>query len=220
MEEYMKSSLNLKEIEKRAFRSTYQDGLRDIYYGLIVICLAVFMDRPDEGYGWTNIAFMVGSFLIAYILFRMGKKFITTPRLGQVVFGEVRRQKKRTMSIVLGVFVACQFLLLLVTAFGWFNPSFGGRLATLLNGKNELLLVSTIGSLIVCVGMSVTAYFSDYLRGYYIAILMALAVFLIIYFDQPIFPALIGILIVLPGIMLLVRFLKQYPLPKEEGRYE
>lgn len=212
----MNTSLNLKEIEKRAFRSTYQDGLWDIYYGLIVICMAVFMDRPEEGYGWTNIALMAGSFLIAWFLFRMGKKFITIPRLGQVVFGEARKQKKRTMSIVLGIFVACQFILLLVTAFGWLNPPFGRRLGSLLDGKNELLLVSTIGSLIVCVGMSVTAYFSDFPRGFYIAILMALAVFLILYFDQPIFPALIGVLIVLPGIWLLIRFLKQYPRSREE----
>ncbi len=216
----MSASLNLKEIEKRAFRSTYQDGLWDIYYGLIVIFMAVFMDRPEEGYGWLNIVLMAGSFLIAFFLFRLGKKLITTPRLGQVVFGEVRKKKKRTMSIILGIFVGLQFLLLMITAFGWLNPTFGRQLGSLLEGKNELLLVSTIGSMIVCVGMSVTAHFSDFPRGYYISILMSLAVFLILYFDQPLFPAIIGVLIVLPGVLLLVRFLKQYPLAKDEVSHE
>jgi hypothetical protein len=38
----MTTKLDLKEIEKRAFLSTYQDGIWDIYYGLIVICVTFF----------------------------------------------------------------------------------------------------------------------------------------------------------------------------------
>ncbi len=48
----MNSVLNLKEIEKRAFRSTYQDGLWDIYYGLVVISmgfLSIIRKRDTVG---------------------------------------------------------------------------------------------------------------------------------------------------------------------------
>ncbi len=64
--------------------------------------------------------------------------------------------------------------------------------------------------------MIVSACFSDFPRGYYSAILMALAVFLMIYLNQPIYPILIGGLILLPGLVLFVRFLKTFPLqPKD-----
>ena len=33
----MSTQLNLKEIERKAFRSTYQDGLWDIHLGLIFV---------------------------------------------------------------------------------------------------------------------------------------------------------------------------------------
>ena len=36
----MTNQINLKEIERKAFRSTFQDGLRDMHYGLIVICMS------------------------------------------------------------------------------------------------------------------------------------------------------------------------------------
>ena len=43
----MSTHLNLKEIERKAFRSTYEDGLWDIYFGLIVICMSIFIYRPE-----------------------------------------------------------------------------------------------------------------------------------------------------------------------------
>ena len=44
------AQINLKEIERKAFRSTYQDGLWDIYFGLIVVGMSIFIYRPPEGY--------------------------------------------------------------------------------------------------------------------------------------------------------------------------
>lgn len=216
----MASPINLKELEKQAFRSTYQDGLWDIYYGLIVVFLTLFLDRPDDDLGWVYLLLMAVSFIICQWLLNVGKKYITIPRLGQVTFGAIRKQKKRNMSIILGIIVFIQVVMLVVTMFGWLNPGFGAKLHTLFAGSNDLLLVSTIGALIVCTGMSVKAYFSDFMRGYYIALLMGLAVFMILYFQQPIFPFVIGILILLPGVMLLVRFLQHYPLPGEEVNHE
>lgn len=213
MEEYMSASLNLKEIEKRAFRSTYQDGMWDIYYGLVVISMAFFIYHPKTGYSWINIAMMVGSLLIAYSLFYLGKKFITIPRLGQVVFGETRKQKKRLMILFVSIVVSFQVLLLLATAFGWKIGFSDGRL-------NEHLLVSLIASLIVYAGMTIIIFFSDFLRGFYISFLMALAVFLMVYFNQILFAVAIGLIIVIPGIVLLVRFLYRYPLIKIEDHNE
>lgn len=211
MEEKMKSTMNLKEIEKRAFRSTYQDGLWDIYYGLIVISMALFIYRPEKGYGWWNMVLMSVSFLVFYFLFFLGKKYITVPRLGLVKFGELRRKRNRTMGIVLSVFIALQILMVIATATGWFYKQFGSWMALHLKGSHELLLVSIISSLMVCVGMSVIAHFSDFIRGYYITIMMSLAVFIMIYLNKPLIPVILGLVIVIPGVVMLARFISQYP---------
>ena len=42
------NQINLKELERKAFRSTYQDGLWDMYFGLIVICMSFFLYKPTN----------------------------------------------------------------------------------------------------------------------------------------------------------------------------
>lgn len=212
----MNSQLNLKELERKAFRSTYQDGLWDMNMGLIVIGMALFVFRPDEGYGARNIIMMVLSFSLANLVFWVGKKFVTVPRMGQVSFGPLRKKKNRTLAIIMGAIVLVQAGFVLLTAAGWLNAGFGAKLSSLLGGSPERMLVAALGSLFVGPPMILIAYFSDFTRGYYIAVLMALAVFLMILFNQPIYPILIGVVILVPGVVLFVRFLHKYPLHREE----
>jgi len=82
------------------------------------------------------------------------------------------------------------------------------------------LAVATLGSLFVGPSFILIAYFLDFPRGYFIAVMMALAVFLMIYLNQPIYPIIIGILIVVPGVVLFLRFLQRYPLHKEETKHD
>jgi len=217
----MSTQLNLKEIERKAFRSTYEDGLWDIYFGLIVICMSIFIYRPASGYSPMNIILAVLAMSVAYSLFWAGKKYITLPRMGQVRFGDIRRKKKTTMAVFLSVVVLVQLIVLGLTTLGWLNPEVGARVNSLLKSKDLMdLTVALIGSLFVVSGMTLTAYFSDFPRGYFIAAMMALAVFLMIYLNQPVYPILIGALMIIPGAVLFLRFLKKYPLPGEAGRDE
>ncbi|HNT74170.1 MAG TPA: hypothetical protein PKH77_04015 [Anaerolineae bacterium] len=217
----MSAQLSLKEIERKAFRSTYQDGLWDIYYGLIVMCMSIFVYRPPKGYSPMNIILSTLMISLSYGLFWAGKKYITLPRMGQVRFGSMRKQKARTLAIVLGVFVLIQVGLVGLTTLGWLNPDAGAKLNTYLNERNSgLLVVAVIGALMVGPSIIVIAYFSDFPRGYYIAIMMALAVFVMIYLNQPLYAIMIGGLIILPGLVLFVRFLKTYPLQPKDGSYE
>jgi hypothetical protein len=217
----MTTKLDLKEIEKRAYRSTYQDGLLDICFGLIVVSMAVSLHRPATGFSFMNTLLSMGGILVANVFFLVGKKYITAPRLGQVVFGEVRKRKTRTMIIVLSVFVFFQVILLGITSMGWLNDKLSNKLNLFL-GEHDmgLLVVASIGSLIVGCGMVMIAYFTDFSRGFYIAILMAITVFLMIFMNEPLLPILIGAVILVPGIFLLVRFLNKYPLRLKEDSHE
>ncbi len=216
----MNTQLDLKEIERKAFRSTYQDGLLDLEFGLIIVGMSIFIYRPASGYSVLNIILMLGTFVLANLLFWLGKKFVTLPRMGQVKFGETRKKRNRTMIIVLLCFVALQVALLALTVFGWLDPQVAQKVNAYLKDRNIMdLVVALIGALIVSCGMLLVAYFTDFARGYYIAIMMSLAVFLMIYINKPLYPILIGALILIPGIVLFVRFLKQYPLHREEGSH-
>lgn len=215
----MTNQLNLKELERKAFRSLHEDGLIDILFGLIIIWVGIFVYRPESGYSPVNIIIEVCAITLANLLFWLGKKYITLPRMGQVVFGPARKRKKTTLAILLGVFVLVQAGFVLLSVGGWLNQDWAASINRFLEINDMgLLAVAAIGSLFVGPSMMVIAYFTDFQRGYYIAILFALAVFLMIYLNQPVYPLTFGVLIIVPGVVLLVRFLKKYPLHREEAR--
>ena len=217
----MSAILDLKEVERRAFRSTYQDGLWDMYMGAIVMAMAVFVHRPESGYGPTNTVVMAVAFAVAGGLFWAGKMYITVPRMGQVRFGPARKQKARTLAIILSLVVLTQAGIVGLTVLGRLNPEVGAKINGFLAGRGLMLLaVAALGSLFVGPPMILIAYFVDFPRGYYIAAMMSLAVFLMILVNQPIYAVVIGGLIVLPGLVLFVRFLKRYPLPQGSVPHE
>ena len=212
----MNAQLDLKELERRAFRSTYQDGLWDLYFGLIVICMSVFVYRPASGYSPLNIILGTSTMVVAYIFFWLGKKYITLPHMGQVEFNAQRRKRRLTLVIVLGVAVLVQVAFVGFQLAAWANPDLGDGLNQFLAERDLMdLAVASIGALFVGPSMILVAYFIDFTRGYFIAIMFSLAVFLTLYLNQPLYPIIIGILIALPGLVLLVRFLRKYPLHRE-----
>jgi hypothetical protein len=217
----MSTQLNLKEIERKAFRSTYQDGLLDIHFGLIVVCMSIFLYHPASGYSPMNIILSTLLITLSSTLFWAGKKYITLPRMGQVRFGPARRQRKRTLALILGSFVLVQVVLVGLTNLVWLDPDAGTYLSRYVNERgSSLLVVASIASLMVGSSMIVSTYFSEFPRGYYISIFMALAVFLMIYLNQPVYPILIGGSIILPGLVIFVRFLKAYPLQHKDTSNE
>ena len=118
----MNTQLNLKELERKAFLTTYQDGLWDLLFGLIVICMSVSYYRPASGYSPLNIVMFSCSMVLVNVLFWAGKMFITLPRMGQVKFGARRRKRVLTMIIVLSVVVLVQVGLFSFQLAAWANP--------------------------------------------------------------------------------------------------
>ena len=100
----------------------------------------------------------------------------------------------------------------------WANPELQSRLAFLQGERRAMdLLVASIGAMFVGPSVALIAYFSDFLRGYYIALLMAVGVFLMIFLNQPVFLMVCAALIILPGIALFIRFVLPHPLPPRRG---
>jgi hypothetical protein len=214
----MSASLDLKNIEKKAFRAAHQDGLWDIYIGGIVLSMSVLAySTASEAFPLLRFGLYLAGVGVFYLLFWGGKKYLTVPRMGQVKFGPRRQKRKLTMMIVLAGIVLLQVLLLAGTIFLWTNPEWAVRLGfSRTDPDRERLLVAVVGALFVGPSTALIAYFNDFPRGYYIAFILSLAVFSLIWFGQPIFLIVAALLIIIPGVALFVRFLHEHPLPPAE----
>ena len=214
----MSPGIDLKQIERKAFRANYEDGLLDIFYGLVVAFMAVYMYRPPQGYSALNIIIFLTGYGLINLVYWAGKRYITRPRMGQVKFGPMRKRRGATLALALGIIVLVQLGLLSLTALGWANPTALAQFNAVLLERDWMdAAVALVGSLIVGLSMTLIAYFTDFPRGYYIAILASSAVFLMIWLNRPIWPMLLGGLIVLPGVVLFIRFLRTHPLPPQEA---
>ncbi|MHA2391719.1 MAG: hypothetical protein ACXAEX_07100 [Promethearchaeota archaeon] len=211
----MSENIDLKELEKRAWKSTLIDGIFEIYFGILHLSLTlgiVFDEVIPSPYN-SIITFSIIGF--GLIFFLIGKKYISQPRLGKVKFGSTRIARKvKTIAVLTVNF----FALLIIYLVGVLNPQFRLNLPGYLYG----LLV---GLLFFTLPLCFVAYFLQFKRLYFIAILLGLGFFLDEIFALLLIPepfgsllafGLISITILSIGIVVFIRFLKNYPLPKEE----
>jgi hypothetical protein len=214
----MSQNINLKELERKAWASYFQDGLWDIFLGLLLLAMAIGALLSDIGVpeAWSTTIYVTLMVLSMLILWA-GKRFITLPRMGRVTFGPKRKAKLNWVRVVLfisvlvgaGVFVAG--LAMRSNRPEWLNAAFFLGAAWVVNA----MVVFSLG-----------AYFLDFNRLYLIGVMYALPVPLDIMFhkfasmDLTFFaigvPAMV---ILLMGTVVLVRFLLDYPLLPEEASY-
>ncbi len=153
--------------------------------------------------------------IIGLILFLLGKKFITQPRLGVVKFALKAKSRKLKTVLVLSINSIILLILFIVRIA---NPDFRLLLPNYIEGL-------IIGLLFITVPLCFAAYFLQYERLYYIAVLVGLSFFLSdllsIILPEP-FDALAAFsitssVIMFLGIISLVKFFRKYPLSKEEN---
>jgi hypothetical protein len=209
-------ALNLKELEKLAYRLTLQDGLLDIFLGGVIASNAAFSFKIFPGSDMESIEvllyYLIGM-VLSVLVFWLGKKYITLPRIGLVTFGPARQKRKRNLLITLAVIITLQVLVVLLQGGFLISPALRSQLIPLLGTTSSTNLKLAIFAVIfVAPGMLLIAYITDIPRGYYIAGVMSLAVFLMILLDQAWWMVLGGALIILPGVFQFAWFLRQYPL--------
>jgi hypothetical protein len=212
----MSQTINLKELERKAWRSVFQDGLWDIYLGLLLLAMAVWALLSDVGFSesW-GMAIFIGLEVLAMLVLWAGKKFITVPRMGRVKFGPKRKAKLSWVRVIL-------FISVLVGA-GVFGAALAMRTnrPEWLNGTFVFPAAWMANAMVV---FSLGAHFLDFSRLYLIGVMYALPVPLDIVFRQLTdidlsfiafgAPAMVILII---GLVVFARFLREYPLPTEEA---
>lgn len=210
----MSQNFDLKAIERKAFRSVHQDGLWDIYIGGLLLALSLMFSIPESGEGeLTYIGLALLGVAVAFAFFQLGKKYITVPRMGQVRFGAERQKRKITLGWIMGAYVLVTLGLLLFSLYVW-NMTDAGRAPV--SPSLERVLVASVAALIAGTSTLVISYFKEFTRGYYIALLMAVGFFLTLLLDMTTPMIVAGALILIPGLVVFINFLRQHPLPPQE----
>ncbi|MHA2398560.1 MAG: hypothetical protein ACXADU_06690 [Promethearchaeota archaeon] len=208
----MPENIDLEKLEKKSWRLTFQDGIWDIYLGLLFMGFGIFSQLFDFFSAVNAIVIITIWYVSAFFFFFIGKKKITQPRMGFVKFGKKRKSKKIKLSIFLTFMVGVNIIFL-------FLPLSGFELT--LNPFISLLL---IGIFFITLPLSVVAYFLDFDRLYLMAIMGGLGLSI----SELIRPVVgiplhlvltycpIGGIIVVWGSIVLIRFIRKFPLPKNE----
>jgi hypothetical protein len=212
------TTFNLKEIEKKAYRSTFQDGIWDIFLGLLLLNLAFGALLANSGVSeGLTMTILTALAVLNLLAFMTGKKRITVPRMGFVKFGPKRKRKLwKSRLILLGSVLAGLIVFLaalLIRSYSTERPYIV-----------FLLPAAWVANAIIV--FSLLAYYLYYLdctRLYAYGLLFALPIPCDIVLKKLLGVNLITItfavsaaVMLLVGTILLYRFLRDYPLPPQE----
>lgn len=212
--------ISLKELERKAYASFFQDGVWDLCFGIFLLSFGVGVAISRLPITWGYVVpdlhvITLSLYVLSMAVLVAGKRYITVPRLGRVRFGAARRRRLgSSVLVLLGSALLGAIVFLLVGGKGipesWQSAVPSG------------LLLFAVNALVV---FGLLAYFLDFRRLYGYGVLWALA-----------FPASEAVaahtalsrasafllttgafsaVMLITGLVLLLRFLRDYPLAAE-----
>lgn len=192
----MNKELDLKELEKKVWLTYFQDGLWDIFIASMMLTMAI-RTLTD------NVWFTLGMFLGVPIIV-IGKKFITIPRLGHVKFGQFRQKRQIKLMASIGIAVCATVGFLVLINMGWETPK----------------VISSLGmAVFLALIFGLIAYFLDFPRLFVYGLLFAINEIIWGRFGEPTGPYVVlifGSAVLIIGLIILISFIRKYPLLKEE----
>lgn len=213
----MSQPINLKEIEKKAFRSYHEDGLWDLYLGMMLMLMgsgSVIGGMMEERGGnfelWSISSMLVFAALIM-AAFWAAKKFITVPRMGQVKFGPRGKIRRVRVKIVAGISVVVGLVVFAI-------------LTLIRSDSPQRALVGIIIPIVYSLNMLIVfglwAYFWNFERMYLIGLLYALPLPLLIGMDELLGMRIVFLsfavpaaIILIMGTVVFIRFLRNHSIP-------
>jgi hypothetical protein len=206
----MSGQISLKEAERKAFRTAYDDGLWDVFLGSFLLLFAVApLLSPVLGDTWSSLLFLP-FWVLVYVAIRLVRKRIVAPRVGVVRLGRARQARLRRFTTVMLGLNAAALILGFVVA-----PNFAR-----VPGQ---MIAFAIGAMLL-IGFSIVGYFLDISRFYVYGLLAGLApvagewLWVHGYAAHHGFPVAFGAtaaIMILAGLAVFLRLLRDNPLPAE-----
>ena len=206
----MSQKISLKEAERKAFRTTLNDGLVDIFLGCFLLMFVIGLYLSDSlGDFWSSAVFLPFLALV-YLAIWLIRRYVVTPRVGMVKFGQARKAKLAKFTVVMLVINVVAFIL--------------GSVAALSFGSVPGQMISILFGLILLMGFSIAAYFLDFNRLYIYGLLAGLSpligewLWTHGYATHHGFPITFGTssgIMILVGLAVFIRLLHNNPVPIE-----
>ena len=208
--------IDLKNLERKVWTSFFEDGIWDIYLGLLLSGLAVGAFFTDVGLTEQYSIFgHIGVVILAILFLLLGKRLITLPRMGTVHFGPRGRARITKAQIILAIscFMGLAAFMLVSSA------------VTNVTMRQQIMdfIFPSFWVTTMLVVFSFAAYFLNYRRLFFIGLMYAISIpadkimrqFL--HIDLTVLAFGVPSLVILAmGFIVLARFLKKYPLLQEE----
>ena len=203
--------ISLKQADRIIFRTSFDDGLVDIFISSVVLMFAVapFLSRYLGDF-WSSAVFLPIWGLL-FIILRLIRVHVIKPRSGDVQFGPYRLRKLTVFSWIMLVVNIVFFILSFMV--GYLLPLSSGLKTMLLFGGMVLALFSLAG------------YFLDVSRFYVYGLMLAAGPFIgewlyqnfeVLHHGYPIVFGIYAAAIFLIGLIKLIKFLRDNPIPSEE----
>ena len=197
----MNEKMDLKKIEKKLWTSYFQDGLWDIFLGLILLNLGI-APFLEEITGTTYLLSYIIVLIVAYIILSSGKKYITAQRLGRAEFSAERMSKKKKTRIILAISVIFGLIVFLIAATNTFPFKSNIHFGAVVFGINAIIVFSLM------------AYLLDFNRLYIYGWFFAASIVFVelsrsyvgTTYDNVIGFGTFGVIIIIIGLVYLIRF--------------
>jgi hypothetical protein len=199
---------SLKDIERRAYRSTFQDGFTDIAWACLFLIFA-----------WIPVLDVVGIsrfyaypfVLVPALIVWLGKRYVTVPRMGAVEFGPARKSHRRYTAII-GIIALLLMLPLIIMMFAGGVPA-----------RPTWMTAGIIAAPAVAIGVILLRFSRMYIYAMLFLFSIVASEFLRAYVARP-YESLVafgipGVLISVYGFYLLFGFMREYPRPGPEVPY-
>lgn len=206
----MSQRISLRDAERKAFRTTYNDGLVDIFLGcfLLMFVIAPYLSA-SLGDFWSSAVFLP-FWALVYLAIRLIRRYVVTPRIGTARFGQARRARLARFT---GVMLAINAVALVL-----------GFVAALSFGRVPGQTISIAFGMVLLMGFSIAAYSLDFNRLYIYSLLVGLSPLVGEwlwgrgYATHHGFPITFGIsagVMIVVGLTVFVRLLLDNPVPVE-----
>ncbi len=207
------NNIDLNELERSAFRATFQDGLTDVLLGSVFVVMSLVPLLEDWGIH-RAFGYLISFALLFLVLLgiRAIKIQMVQPRMGTAVFSSARKDRMKQARVALTIMLLATIGLVVLTAAGVLQSMFGA-----FSAWSGYIFIGAI----FVITLSLLALFLDYPRLYAYGWLLAFMDPFTVWLEAQtgwIFPrgaTVFGGVIVLIGVVTFARFLHNHPLAEQ-----
>lgn len=205
--------MNLRDLERRSWRTTLRGGLTEILFGILWLGGAASYALSDLGApSAASTGTLVASCVVGLVLTQVLRRRYIAPRVGRARFSADRRRRLQRMGALLAVCVAATVGLVVVTALA-------GRTDVSVLGAFAGYRMAAVVSAVVLVPLGLLALFLDHPRFLLLGGLIAAAEFALATLDRYGGPphdrvlvyGVVGVVSLVIGLATLARFVRRIP---------